>query len=297
VRVLSLCDGISLGRIALIELNRDCLYHAVEINEKKRKLVSENCFVHRYANDIYEIDQSWIDKWGPYDLVLAGTSCKGVSSQGKRDGGDSFNQLEQAVKIRDMVLKRNPSAKWLFENVKMKGAFLDKYNEIIGRKPQLFDAALVSAQARQRLFWLSHEVERPKDRGITFRDVLGQEWIGLAWSRSSRYIDEATGKVYSEPKEGRKKIIEQRLRTDFKANTLTTGRGCIGQSTANYKIKIEKGKIIQEILSVKECAKLQGLPDWFSFDGFSDDFAYSCIGDSWELETIKHILDRLLSTR
>lgn len=293
MKVLSLADGKSCGLMALKELGVDCEYYAVEIDPKKRKLSDHNFpEIIRKADDFYQIDKRWIDKHGPFDLILAGTSCKNVSNAGKRDGGMSVKDLKQAIKIRDMVLAQNPKAHWFFENVaSMKNDMRDLYDDLVGCKFTLMDSGLVSAQARLRYYWSNFPLKTPQDRGITFREILGQDWIGLAWSKSSRYKDIETGRVYSEPGPNRIKYIEQRQRTDGKANTLLTSKGCQGQSTANWAIRIlSKGKIEQRHLTVRECARLQTIPEYFDFSCVSDADAYYAIGDGWTVEMIKELL-------
>ena len=75
------------------------------------------------------------------------------------------------------VLKHNPSAKFLMENVKMKKDF-EQYithhtEQALGRvEKTLINSALVSAQNRQRYYWTNFEVTQPEDKGVLLRDIL-----------------------------------------------------------------------------------------------------------------------------
>lgn len=75
------------------------------------------------------------------------------------------------------VLKHNPSAKFLMENVKMKKDF-EQYithhtEQALGKvEKTLINSALVSAQNRQRYYWTNFEVTQPDDKGILLGDVL-----------------------------------------------------------------------------------------------------------------------------
>lgn len=78
---------------------------------------------------------------------------------------------------------------FLYENNKsMSAAIREQITAELGVEPVLINSALVSAQSRQRLYWLGRrmpdgtytrvEVEQPKDRGILLRDILdsGEAW-------------------------------------------------------------------------------------------------------------------------
>lgn len=50
---------------------------------------------------------------------------------------------------------------------------MEEISEIMGVKPIMIDAALVSAQRRKRLFWTNiPKVRHPEDRGIMLNDIL-----------------------------------------------------------------------------------------------------------------------------
>lgn len=78
---------------------------------------------------------------------------------------------------------------FLYENNKsISAAIREQITRELGVEPVLINSALVSAQSRQRLYWLGRrmpdgtytrvEVEQPKDRGILLRDILdsGEAW-------------------------------------------------------------------------------------------------------------------------
>jgi DNA (cytosine-5)-methyltransferase 3A len=82
---------------------------------------------------------------------------------------------------------------FLYENNKsMSQAIREKITEELGVEPVLINSALVSAQNRQRLYWVGKrnpdgtysrvDVEQPEDRGILLRDVLE---TGVSWKEKS----------------------------------------------------------------------------------------------------------------
>ena len=82
---------------------------------------------------------------------------------------------------------------FLYENNKsMSSAIREQITAELGVEPVLINSALVSAQNRQRLYWVGKRnpdgtysqvpVEQPEDRGILLRDILES---GVAWREKS----------------------------------------------------------------------------------------------------------------
>lgn len=67
-----------------------------------------------------------------------------------------------------------------------------------------------------------------------------------------------------------------------------------------YPIKLPDGYYIIRKLTVTECCRLQGMPDWWFLDKngnklVSDAQAYKGLGNGWQLDTVKYILNNALS--
>lgn len=63
-----------------------------------------------------------------------------------------------------------------------------------------------------------------------------------------------------------------------------------------YPIKLADGCYIIRKLTVTECCRLQGIPDWWFLDKdgnkiLSDSQAYKGLGNGWQLDTVKYILE------
>ena len=56
MKVLSLFDGISCGRIALDKLGIDCEYHAYEIDERAKLVSKSNYPNSHYYSDVFQCD-------------------------------------------------------------------------------------------------------------------------------------------------------------------------------------------------------------------------------------------------
>lgn len=182
INVLSLFDGASCGRVALeraeIEVNN---YYSSEIDKYAIQIADKN-----YPQDKpYRLGdvtkwQDWNIDWFSIDLVTGGFPCQAWSTAGKQLGDrDERGMLFwTTLDIIKNVLKHNPDAKFLMENVKMKREF-EEYityhtTQALGDiHKHLINSALVSAQNRQRYYWTNIEgIRQPLDKGILLRDVL-----------------------------------------------------------------------------------------------------------------------------
>ena len=62
-----------------------------------------------------------------------------------------------------------------------------------------------------------------------------------------------------------------------------------------YPIKLKDGYYIIRKLTVKECMRLQTVPEWYDFSAISNSQAYKCLGNGWTIEVIKHLLKYYLN--
>ena len=68
-----------------------------------------------------------------------------------------------------------------------------------------------------------------------------------------------------------------------------------GRITINgetYSIKLRDGCYIIRKLTVRECMRLQTVPEWYEFP-VSDSQAYKMLGNGWTVDVIAHILEGL----
>lgn len=57
-----------------------------------------------------------------------------------------------------------------------------------------------------------------------------------------------------------------------------------------YPIKLADGFYIIRKLTVKECMRLQTVPEWYDFSVVSDTQAYKMLGNGWTIDVISHLL-------
>lgn len=271
LKVLSLCDGIASGYEAFRLLNVDVEYHSIEKEEWKRKIADENHEgIVRPCHDVYELKSI-----GYYDYIIAGPTCKSLSSQGSRTDWNGESKIFfTCVDILRMGLIINPDLKFFFENVhSMKNICRDRITLELGVSPFLGLSALVGGQDRKRYYWFNWNTPTIVDRGIMANDLLDEDGLVLiAFSKSNRN------------EKDEESIVEGRIKTNGKSATLVTDEGCRGQSTMNLVLT---KKMKSRNLTSKECARLQGLENYIF--NCSDANIFKAVGDGWSIPMIVEI--------
>lgn len=179
MKILSLFNGVSGLHCAFDRagIKVDTCYYS-EI-DKYANMVTEK----HYPNDIALGDvtkwEEWNIDWSSIDFVSAGFPCQAWSVAGNQlgDKDERGALFWTTLDVIANVLKHNPSAKFLMENVKMKKDF-EEYitnhtTQALGYvEKTLINSALVSAQNRNRYYWTNFKVTQPDDKGILLKDIL-----------------------------------------------------------------------------------------------------------------------------
>ena len=129
-------------------------------------------------------------------LLLGGSPCTrwSIAQTKNRETEASGIGWELFLNYRIARDKYMPDF-FLYENNKsMSPAIRNQITAELGVEPVLINSALVSAQNRQRLYWVGRRnpdgtysqvaVEQPVDRGILLRDILetGEAWREKAYT-------------------------------------------------------------------------------------------------------------------
>ena len=181
MKVLSLFDGMSCGRIALDQLGIPVeKYYASEIDKYAMQVSAANYPDIEQVGDICDLDPK---DYKDVDLMLAGSPCQGFSFAGKQLAFDDPRSALFFEFIR--LLKAIKPKYFLLENVRMKKEFLQIISEQVsecypeipfGIEPLFINSSLLSAQSRQRYYWTNIPgIKQPEDRGIVLRDILETE--------------------------------------------------------------------------------------------------------------------------
>ena len=184
MKVLSLCDGMSCGRIALekagIKVDK---YYASEIKDIAIKVTKYNYPDTIHIGSVTEISYkdgvlhtSNGDFETDIDMVIFGSPCQTFSNAMKTELRIGLENKEKSGLFLECyrVLKEvNP--KWfLLENVaSMKNEDRDYLTQCMGVEPIRINGKLVSAALRDRYYWTNiPNVKQPQDMGITLQSIL-----------------------------------------------------------------------------------------------------------------------------
>lgn len=185
MKVLSLCDGMSVAHIALDRIGINVEeYYAAEIKDIAIKVTKDNypSTIHigdvnkvRYKGGILYTENGNYNV-GHIDLVVFGSPCQSFSIAMKTD-----MRVGLKDKIRSglffecyRILKEVNPTWFLLENVaSMKDEDRDYLTKCMGVEPIRINSKLVSAALRDRYYWTNIEgITQPEDKGITLQSVL-----------------------------------------------------------------------------------------------------------------------------
>ena len=187
MKVLSLFDGMSCGRIALRELGiTPETYYASEID---RHAIAQTQYNFPDTVQLGDVTRwrEWDIDWEHIGLIMGGSPCQGFSFAGKQLAFDDTRSRLFFVFAEILAHARrcNPGVKFLLENVNMKKEHMRIISQYVGVFPVNINSALVSAQNRNRWYWTDirtrreglfgdvySDIPQPEDRGIMLRDIL-----------------------------------------------------------------------------------------------------------------------------
>ena len=290
MNVLSLCDGMSCGQIALeranIKVNN---YYASEIADYSIKTTLKNYPNTIQIGDMTKLTKTDLDKFKGIDLLLSGTPCKSLSVTNTKEHQKGLNGSSKLfydfVNIKNYIKPKY----FLFENVaSMNDKDKNIITELLDVKPILINSNLVSAQDRARLYWTNIEVkELPKDKGILLKDImLSKEDVEEKyWYKQDFEFKGMDKKVCAFLNLKGHDILKRVYNPNFKCATLTA---CIG---GNLQKKVyQDGKCRK--LTPLEYERLQTVPEGYT-EGVSITNRYNMLGDGWTVDVIAHILSFL----
>ena len=176
MRVLSLFDGISCGRVALeragVPIEK---YYASEIDKYAIQIAQKNYPDTIQIGDVCKID--FTQYIGKVDMIIGGSPCQDLSiAKQNRQGlhGERSRLFWEYIKALTIIKPKY----FLLENVaSMKNEDRDAITAVLrGIYPEtkcvMINSALVSAQQRKRYYWTNWQVAQPEDKGILLKDIL-----------------------------------------------------------------------------------------------------------------------------
>lgn len=176
MKVLSLFDGMSCGRVALERAGLPVTtYFASELDKYAIAIAQKNYPSTVQLGDVRVVrEMAEAGFFGRIDLLIGGSPCQGFSFSGKQLAFDDPRSVLffEFVHILRALQRDNPDIKFMLENVKMKKEHLDVITNFLGVAPVFINSALVSAQNRQRYYWANWKIDQPADRGIFLKDII-----------------------------------------------------------------------------------------------------------------------------
>ncbi len=185
MKVLSLCDGMSIAHIALDRIGMHVdKYYAAEIKPIALKVTKENYpdTIHigdvnkvRYKGGILYTENGNYNV-GKIDLMVFGSPCQSFSIAMKTDMRVGLKDKTRSglfLECYRILQEVNPT--WfLLENVaSMKDEDRNCLTEFMGVEPIRINSKLVSAALRDRYYWTNIQgITQPEDKGITLQSIL-----------------------------------------------------------------------------------------------------------------------------
>ena len=316
MNILSLCDGISCGQIALkkanIKINK---YFASEIDKNAIKVTQSNFPKTIQLGDITKINKEQLKQLPKIDLILCGSPCQGFSRNGKcLNFNDKRSKLFfEFVRILNWIKEsNNPNIKFLFENVEMKKEWRDIISEYLKVDYILINSKVVSAQNRPRLYWSNIEnITIPNDKNIKLLDILD---INI---NTEKYIHKNGLLIDSNINSNSINIVnkvnnEVRILQATKKGYIVANNGD-GLNLGFPKSKTRRGRVIKQKSSTLDCGcdiccihgniirklnineleRLQTLPLGYTSCLTSESARKKCIGNGWTVDIISYILNEL----
>lgn len=242
MKILSLFDGISCGRLALERVGLPVeQYDAFEIDRFAITVSKKNFPDIVHHGNVFDGD---FQKFQGYDLLLGGSPCTywSVAKQNRETTTDGMGFQLFMEYVR--ALKESQCRYFLYENNNsIHKNIKQEISKRLGVEPIMINSALVSAQNRKRCYWTNiPHVTQPEDQGILLKDVIEDAipWQDKSYCMTARYSGAVISNtlerkqrtmvavpVYGAAQRGRyldtgqtKQYLE--LRDDEKSNCLTT---------------------------------------------------------------------------
>lgn len=202
MKILSLFDGMCCGMLAFMRADVPVdRYVAYEIDKYAVQVSSHNFPMIEQKGDVFQAD---FTEYRGFDAIVGGSPCTYWSIAQKSDkreteahgiGWELFQQYVRAIKEAEPRF-------FIYENNKsMANSIKEEISATFGFEPIMIDSALVSAQRRQRYYWVGirqddgtyrrANIDQPADRGILLKDVLDDVvGIGKAYSSQTTLIED-----------------------------------------------------------------------------------------------------------
>lgn len=298
LKVLSLFDGISCGKLALERAGiKNFTYYASEIDKNAIKCSEANhpneiirlgdVTKVRYKNGILYFNDSDQINVGTIDLLIGGSPCQSFSALSDQSGLDGKSKLFlEYLRILNEIKAENPNLIFLLENVRMKKEYKDNLDSYLGTIGMPICSSLLSIQIRKRFYWSNKSFTTPEDLNLNFQD----------FKDTSTDLDRHMLKLQNK--------THNKMWSDGKGNNTIAG-GCPNITDKNkvYCLTTKQdrnpnsGLIAYKdgcrFLSQKEMEIAQTVPEGYT-SMLSYNQACAVLGNGWTVDVIAHIFGEIL---
>lgn len=306
MNVLSLCDGMSCGQIALKELEiKIDNYFASEIDKNAIKTTKLNFpdtiqigditnFVEETKNNAIILKDNELTKFPKIDLVIFGSPCRSLSkaTAGRKKYNNGLNGVSWLFYPCNAILQwikryNNNNVYFMVENVDSNNKIdLQKITDALGVRPVMINSNLFSAQDRKRNYWTNIPIlDLPKTNSFVLKDIMDKNVDEKFYYDIDFEFHGEDKKVAATLSLKGHDILKRVNSKYFKCPTLTSCRG------GNVQKKVYDNNRCRK-LTPNEYRKLQTIPDWYKME-VANSHIYNMCGDGWTIEVIKHIFGGL----
>ena len=283
MKVLSLCDGMSVAHIALDKIGIPVeKYYAAEIKPIAIKVTKDNYPDTIHIGDVNKISykegilytENGKYNVGHIDLMVFGSPCQSFSRCMKTDMRVGLEDKTRSGLFFECyrIFQEVQPTWWLLENVaSMKAEDRDYLTECMGVEPIRINSKLVCAALRDRYYWTNIPgITQPEDKGITLQSILTSGYTDREKARTLLVSD-------SRPLRDKQKMLHR-----YKKFT-----------TIVYEEKWDVNSI--RYLNQTELERCQTVPEGYT-RCLTRNEAADVLGDAFTVDVIAHIFS-FINTR
>lgn len=304
--VLSVCDGISCGQIALNKAGiKYDKYFASEIDKHVISVTQKNFPKTIQVGNISNLQSK---DFHNIFLLMSGSPCQGFSRSGKQL---NFEDPRSKLFFEYVRLLREIKPKYFFfENVSMKKEWRDIISKELGVEGILMNSNLVSAQNRPRIYWTNiPNITQPEEQNIHISNVLQKQEdihnyesyiVDVPYKKQEHVVFDGIYCLTERRTEEAKKIRKEHMKkfgkdfTPFRSKELVArmdGKANCLTATVGKEHYVFDGHSVRYMTPI-EWERLQCLPDEYT-STLSNAQRYKAIGNGWNVDTIVHILKNI----
>ena len=311
MKVLSLCDGMSCGHIALDRVGIKVeQYFAAEIKDIAIKVTKDNHPNTIHIGDVNKISFKdgvlYTEKGefnvGHIDLVMFGSPCQTFSIAIPKEQRIGLENLEKSglfYQCNRILREVNPKY-FLMENVaSMRDSDRDTISKLIGVEPIKINSKDVAPALRNRYYWTNIKVTELFKRDIELKDILTDGYTDRSKARCLVVSD-------SRPNTTPIKMFHRYYSTGFTTLIFKSEehyKECVAEyeSLTSGKRKVNAkmldgyiGNVFDGVryMNQTELERCQTVPEGYT-KCLTRNEAANVLGDGWTVDVIAHIFKAL----